>query len=92
MNSGTGTNDGVYRITYDDGMETCFITPGGQIAGLTYGDRKFNMVGKCKKICGKIIKTGTFKTIIEVLSAIQHPELCFNSLISYARVCRGPKS
>ena len=29
MNSGTGTNDGVYRITYDDGMETCFITPGG---------------------------------------------------------------
>ena len=27
-------------------MEICYITPGGEVSGLTYGDRKFNMVGK----------------------------------------------
>ncbi len=24
----------------------CFLLPGGEVSGLTYGDRKFNMVGK----------------------------------------------
>lgn len=48
MNSGCGTNDGVFRIKFEDGMEACYITPGGEVSGLTYGDRKFNMVGKCK--------------------------------------------
>lgn len=24
----------------------CFCLPGGEVSGLTYGDRKFNMVGK----------------------------------------------
>ena len=46
MNSGCGTNDGIFRIKFDDGMEGCYITPGGEVSGLTYGDRKFNMVGK----------------------------------------------
>lgn len=47
MNSGCGTNDGVFRIEFDDGMVGCYVTPGGEVSGLTYGDRKFNMVGKC---------------------------------------------
>lgn len=47
MNSGTGTNDGVYRVKFDDDMEICFITPGGEVSGLTAGDRRFNIVGKC---------------------------------------------
>ena len=29
-------------------MEACYITPGGEVSGLAYGDRKFNMAGKCK--------------------------------------------
>ena len=48
MNSGCGINDGVYRVRFDDGEEMCFILPGGEVSGLTYGDRKFNMVGKGK--------------------------------------------
>lgn len=48
MNSGCGLTDGVYRIEFDDGTDICFISPGGEVSGLTYGDRKFNLVGKCK--------------------------------------------
>jgi hypothetical protein len=29
MNSGCGTNEGIYKILFDDGVEICFITPGG---------------------------------------------------------------
>jgi hypothetical protein len=29
MNSGCGTNDGIYRILFDDGTDFNFITPGG---------------------------------------------------------------
>lgn len=29
MNSGCGTNEGVFRIKFEDGMEACYITPGG---------------------------------------------------------------
>ena len=29
MNSGCGTNDGVFKIKFDDGMEVCYMTPGG---------------------------------------------------------------
>lgn len=47
MNSGCGTNDGIFRIQFDDGLIGCYVTPGGEVSGLTYGDRKFNMVGKC---------------------------------------------
>lgn len=46
MNSGCGTNDGIFKVKFDDGMEICYITPGGEVSGLTYGDRKFNIVGK----------------------------------------------
>lgn len=47
MNSGCGTNDGIYKVNFENGSEVCFITPGGEVSGLTYGDRKFNIVGKC---------------------------------------------
>ena len=29
MNSGCGTNDGIFKINFDDGTEICFMTPGG---------------------------------------------------------------
>lgn len=29
MNSGCGTNDGIFKITFKDGIEACYITPGG---------------------------------------------------------------
>ena len=47
VNSGTGTNDGIYRVRFSDNMEVCFITPGGEVSGLAHGERKFNFVGKC---------------------------------------------
>lgn len=47
VNSGTGTNDGVYRVRFPDHTEVCFMTPGGEVSGLAHGDRKFNFVGKC---------------------------------------------
>lgn len=46
MNSGCGINDGIFRVKFDDGIEVCYMTPGGEVSGLVYGDRKFNMVGK----------------------------------------------
>jgi hypothetical protein len=48
VNSGCGINDGVFKIEFDDGMEVCYITPGGEVSGLAYGSRKFNIIGKCK--------------------------------------------
>jgi hypothetical protein len=47
MNSGCGTNDGVFQVHFEDGVEVCFVTPGGELKGLVYGERKFNIVGKC---------------------------------------------
>jgi hypothetical protein len=29
MNSGTGTNDGIFRINFDDGTKFCFCSGGG---------------------------------------------------------------
>lgn len=47
INSGTGYNAGVYRIKYDKtGEEICYMSPSGEVSGLAYGDRKFNMIGK----------------------------------------------
>ena len=63
MNSGCGINDGIYRVQFEDGEEMCFILPGGEVSGLTYGDRKFNMVGKGKIILIKLI-IGFLKRII----------------------------
>jgi hypothetical protein len=48
MNTGTGTNEGIYKVSFADKTEVCFITPGGEISGLSHGDRKFNLIGKCK--------------------------------------------
>ena len=47
LNSGTGINDGIYRVQFDDGVEICFVSPGGEVGGLTSGNRTFNLVGKC---------------------------------------------
>jgi hypothetical protein len=46
INNGTGSNSGVYRVKYDNGEEICYVCPSGEVSGLAYGDRKFNMVGK----------------------------------------------
>lgn len=46
LNSGTGINDGIYRVQFDDGVEICFVSPGGEVGGLTSGNRTFNLVGK----------------------------------------------
>ena len=46
MNSATGTNDGIFRINYDDGTRLCFCSAGGEVSGIAYGDRKFNFEGK----------------------------------------------
>ncbi len=46
INSGTGSNSGVYRVKYENGEEICYVCPSGEVSGLAYGDRKFNMVGK----------------------------------------------
>jgi hypothetical protein len=48
MNSGSGVNEGVYKVLFDDGTEICFISPPSEISGLSYGDRKYNLIGKCK--------------------------------------------
>lgn len=29
MNSGTGTNEGIFRITFDDGTKICYCSAGG---------------------------------------------------------------
>ena len=47
LNSGTGVNEGVLTIKFSDGLEINFMSPGGEVAGLTTGDRKFNLVNKC---------------------------------------------
>lgn len=47
VNTGTGTNDGIYKVKFADNNEVCFITAGGEVSGLAHGDRKFNIVGKC---------------------------------------------
>lgn len=46
INSGTGSNCGVYRIRFDEDEEICYMSPSGEVSGLAYGDRKFNMIGK----------------------------------------------
>ena len=51
MNSGSGINEGVYKINFEDGTEICFMTPPNEMSGLSYGDRKFNLAGKCNSMC-----------------------------------------
>jgi hypothetical protein len=50
VNGGYGINNGIFRVTFDDGLKVCYTTPGGEISGLLYGDRKFNLSGKCNSI------------------------------------------
>jgi hypothetical protein len=47
MNGGSGINDGVFLVKFADGMQVCYTTPSGEISGLVYGDRRFNISGKC---------------------------------------------
>ena len=46
INSGCGINDGDFVIEFQNGTIVKFRTPGGQISGLTFGDRKLNLDGK----------------------------------------------
>ena len=52
MNSGCGSNEGVTRVEFFNSKGKItntiyFCGPGGEVSGLAYGDRKFNIVGKC---------------------------------------------
>lgn len=46
INSGTGHNEGVFNVQFDNGNTFYYTTPAGCLQGLTYGERKLNMVGK----------------------------------------------
>ncbi len=46
INSGTGINEGVFTVQFDNGRKFHFTTPAGQLSGLTYGDRKLCLVDK----------------------------------------------
>lgn len=48
INSGTGNNEGIFKIEFENGNTFYYTTPVGCLSGLTYGDRKLNMVGKSK--------------------------------------------
>lgn len=49
LNSGTGYNAGDNVVKFDNGTEIRFRTPGGEITGLTFGERKLTLSNKCKK-------------------------------------------
>lgn len=46
INSGTGNNQGVFNVQFDNGNTFYYTTPAGCLQGLTYGERKLNLVGK----------------------------------------------
>ena len=46
INSGCGTNDGDFVIEFEGGNTYKYRTVGGEISGITFGDRKLNLVGK----------------------------------------------
>lgn len=50
INSGTGINEGIFTIKFDNGRKFHFTTPPGELSGLTYGERKLCLVEKCKNI------------------------------------------
>ena len=47
INSGTGSNEGIFTVEFDSGNKFYYTTSTGCLTGLTYGDRKLNMIGKC---------------------------------------------
>ena len=55
-------------MKFADRVEICFVAPGGEISGLTAGDRKFNVTGKCtshliKLTTGSLIQTSWSKLV-----------------------------
>lgn len=48
INSGTGINEGIFTIKFENGRKFHFTTPPGELSGLTYGERKLCFVDKSK--------------------------------------------
>ena len=48
INSGTGINEGIFTIKFDNGRTFYYTTPPGELNGLTYGERKLVFVDKSK--------------------------------------------
>lgn len=48
INSGTGINEGIFTVVFENGRKFHFTTPPGELSGLTYGERKLCMVDKSK--------------------------------------------
>jgi len=46
INSGTGINEGIFTVKFDNGRKFHFTTPPGELSGLTYGERKLCFVDK----------------------------------------------
>lgn len=91
MNSGTGTNDGIFRIDFDDGTKMCCCTAGGEVSGLVYGDRKFNVQGKGRVLFTQAIAGPQQKTFLLRLFTIHQKKVSFqwknnNNLKTHFRV------
>lgn len=46
INSGTGCNEGIFTVEFDNGRKFHYTTAPGELSGLTYGERKLLLVGK----------------------------------------------
>lgn len=55
INSGTGNNDGIFKVQFDNGNTFYYTTPAGCLSGLTYGERRLNLVGKCNNLIIQVI-------------------------------------
>lgn len=68
INSGTGNNEGIFKVQFDNGNNFYFTTAAGCLTGLTYGDRKLNLVGKSTfliiQVIIGVIKDYFYKLII----------------------------
>lgn len=49
INGGTGINEGVITVAFDNGNTIYYTSAPGCLSGLTYGDRKLNLIGKCTR-------------------------------------------
>jgi len=47
INSGTGINEGIFTVKFENGRKFHFMTPPGELCGLTYGERKLTFVREC---------------------------------------------
>ena len=50
INSGTGGNEGIFTVEFDNGRKFHYTTAPGELSGLTYGERKLLLVSKCNFI------------------------------------------